>query len=107
MALAKAVKQGTPLHALGVDSTDTKVFSKSQQRRFGSEVEIVNGQGKLEDIIYSGEEITETSEKVGVARDAVDGSGSLTTGIITRSSLRYSNEDISKVTTEKLIIPLT
>jgi hypothetical protein len=107
MALTQATRIGaTALHALAVDAANANVFQQSEKRRYGSEVEVVDGLGKLVDIIYSGEEITVTETKIGTALDAVDGQGDLNTGIITRSSLKFSNEDVSKVETEKLKIPL-
>lgn len=104
---AKVIADGTIPHALAAaGDANANIFSKSQQRRFGSEVEVVDGLGKLVDIIYSGEELTQTTEEVKSDIDVVNGEGSLETGIITRSSIRFSNEDVSKVTTEKLIVNL-
>ena len=109
MALSQAqrISSAAQIHALAVDAANANVFQKSEKRRYGSEVEVVDGLGKLVDIIYSGEEVTINETKVGSALDVVDGTGNLSDGIITRSTLRYSNEDVSKVETEKLRIPLT
>jgi hypothetical protein len=101
--LTKVERLGASWHALGVSSGggDTKVFSKSVQRRFGSEVEVVNAQGKLEDIIYTGEETSITEVKLGTEAEAVSvnpGDNS----IISRSVVRFSNEDVAKVETETL-----
>jgi hypothetical protein len=106
MALAQAKKFGANIHALGVDSNDANTISKSVRRRYGSEVEVVDGKGKLLDVIFSGEELTETTTKTATNIDNV-GDGDINTGIITRSSVRFSNEDVSKVETEKLRIPLS
>ena len=86
---------------------DVNVMSKSTQSKFGSRVEIVNGNGVIDDIIYSGEETNITETKIANHRDAI-GNGELgDDGVVIRSSIKFSNEDVSKVETERLKIKLT
>ena len=90
---------------------DIDVLSRSTQKKYGSEVEIVKGNGEVNDVIYSGAESTITETKI---QDAITfptakiGDGTLTNGgILTRISLQASNEDLVRVETEKLEIKLT
>lgn len=89
----------------GSGDTTGSVRSVSVQKKYGSEVEVVNGAGVIDDVIYSG---AETTTSTVTASDTVDalGGGSLTTGIVTRSSIQFSNEDVNLVSTETLSIPL-
>jgi hypothetical protein len=89
------------------------ILSRSVQKKYGSEVEIVKGNGEVNDVIYSGKEntITETKiiDSITFPTDAASliGSGTLTNGgIITRISLQASNEDLVRVETEKLEIEI-
>ena len=80
---------------------NANILSKSIQKKFSSEVEVVDGNGVIIDIIYSGAEQTETTTEVGDALANV-GTGDMSSGIITRSSVKYSNEDVVKMETEKI-----
>ena len=87
-----------------------EVLSRSMQKKYGSEVEIVKGNGEVNDVIYSGAETTITETKI---IDSITfpteliGSGTLNSGgIITRISLQASNEDLVRVETEKLEIDI-
>jgi hypothetical protein len=86
------------------------IISKSTQRRYGSEVEIVGKDGELVDKIYSGAEDTiTTTEYVSATTMPTDvlGSGTLTsTGVLTRVALQLSNEDLARVEKETLKITL-
>ena len=85
---------------------NVNILSKSIQAKFGSRVEVVNGNGVITDVIYSGEETMITETKIATVRDVI-GDGDLNTGITIRSSIKYSNEDVSRVETEKLNIVVT
>jgi hypothetical protein len=80
---------------------NANILSRSIQKKFSSEVEVVDGNGVIVDIIYSGAEQTETTTEVG-DNIANVGTGDINTGIITRSSVKYSNEDVIKTETEKI-----
>ena len=85
------------------------VISKSTQRRYGSEVEIMGGDGEIVDKVYSGAEDTVvTTEYVNSTQMPTDqlGSGDIRTGVLTRVSLQLSNEDMAKVEKEMLKITL-
>ena len=86
------------------------VLSRSTQKRYGSEVEIVKGNGEVNDVIYSAPEntITETKIQESISFPATKiGDGNLTSGgIVTRIALQASNEDLVRVETEKLEIAL-
>jgi hypothetical protein len=105
MALSITRASGSKEWAFGTGSSSADVRSVSIQKKYGSENEVVNGLGVVEDVIYSGAETTTTETK---AADAVDtlASGSLLAGIVTKSSIKYSNEDVNIVSTEKLSITL-
>lgn len=79
------------------------VIATSKQRKYSSEVEVIGGDGELVDVVYSGAEETlvETSYSNSFNHGQI-GSGSYASGIITRTSIQYSNEDMSKVETEKV-----
>ena len=86
------------------------ILSRSTQKKYGSEVEIVKGNGEVNDVIYSGAENTVTETKI---IDSITfpaekiGDGTLTSGgIITRISLQASNEDLVRVEMEKLEIEI-
>lgn len=74
-------------------------ISKTISKRYSSEVEVVNGQGDLEDVIYSGAETTETEVRIGDTFATLGATGSVAT---TRSRVEVSNEDVARTTTEKL-----
>lgn len=74
-------------------------ISKTISKRYSSEVEVVNGSGDLEDVIYSGEETTETEVTIGNTFDTLGATGSTAT---IRSRVELSNEDVARTTTEKL-----
>jgi hypothetical protein len=80
------------------------VISKSTQNSFQSEVELVGGDGELVDVLYSGSESTVTETKYGTTFEhGTIGTGTYTgDGIIAKVSVQYSNEDASKVVTERL-----
>jgi hypothetical protein len=81
----------------------TGIISKSTQNSFQSEVELVGGDGELIDVLYSGAESTVTETKYGTTFDHTTiGAGTYDTGITTKVSIQYSNEDATKVVTEKL-----
>jgi hypothetical protein len=105
MALTNLVFSGSGQNLI-YGTGDVNTLSKSIQKKFGSRVEVVNGNGAIQDIIYSGEETSITETKVGTNIDAV-GNGNISEGIVIRSSIKYSNEDVSRVETEKLKITLT
>jgi len=79
------------------------VIATSTQRKYSSEVEVIGGDGELVDVVYSGPEetIVETSYSSTFNHSQIGG-GSYAAGIITRTSIQYSNEDMSKVETEKV-----
>lgn len=90
---------------------DINILSKSTQKRYGSEVEIVKGDGEIHDVIYSGAETMITQEKI---QDTISlpntalGSGDIgQTGVLMRVSLQASNEDLVRVTEERLQIDLS
>jgi hypothetical protein len=111
MALKRA--SGSDLLVFGTKvggGLELDVISRSKQSRYGSEVEIVKGNGEVNDVIYSGAENTITETKI---QDAITfpttkiGDGTLTNGgIVTRIALQASNEDLVRVETEKLEITL-
>lgn len=109
-----ALKRSGEGFAFGTNSTGNggggDIISRSTQKRYGSEVEIVGGDGELRNVIYSGAEetITETSYKDSLQFDGDKiGDGALTgTGVLTRVSLTVSNEDLVKQETERLKITL-
>jgi hypothetical protein len=79
------------------------IISKSTQNSFQSEVELVGGDGELVDVLYSGAESTVTETKYGTTFEhAAIGAGDYSSGITTKVSIQYSNEDATKVVTEKL-----
>ena len=79
------------------------VISKSTQRSYQSEVELVGADGELVDVCYSGAEESITETKYGDEFEHGEvGSGSYAEGIITKVSIQYSNEDASKMVTEKI-----
>jgi len=85
------------------------IISKSTQRKYGSEIEIVGGDGEIVDKVYSGAEDTiVTTEYVSSTAMPTDvlGDGDLTAGVLTRVSLQLSNEDMAKVEKETLKITL-
>jgi hypothetical protein len=93
----------------GVGPAGLGVISKSTQRRYGSEVEIVGGDGEIVEKVYSGAEDTEvTTEYVNSTNMPTDalGTGDIRTGVLTRVSLQMTNEDMAKVEKEKLKITL-
>jgi hypothetical protein len=93
----------------GVGAAGMGIISKSTQRKYGSEIEIVGGDGELVDKVYSGAEdtvvTTEYVSSTAMPTDAL-GTGSLTAGVLTRVSLQLSNEDMAKVEKEMLKITL-
>lgn len=103
MALTNLKHFGATALTFGTGNAD--LLSKSTQTKFGSRVEVVNGNGVITDVIYSGEETTITETKIASERDTV-GDGELGNGIIIRSSIKFSNEDVSRVETEKLMITI-
>ena len=107
MALTNLVYSGSGA-SLKYGTGNANILSKSIQTKFGSRVEVVNGNGVIQDVIYSGEETSITETKVGANIDNV-GSGNVSdaNGIVIRSSIKYSNEDVSRVETEKLKITMT
>jgi hypothetical protein len=89
---------------------DLDILSRSVQHKYGSEVEIIKGNGEVNDVIYSGAESTITETKI---QDSITfpttkiGDGTLNTdGIITRIALQASNEDLVRVETERLKIEI-
>ena len=107
MALTNLVFSGSGANLI-YGTGNVNVLSKSIQKKFGSRVEVVNGNGVIDDVIYSGEETSITETKVGTLIDVVgDGNVSSNDGIVIRSSIKYSNEDVARVETEKLKITLT
>lgn len=109
MALTNLVYSGSGASLkYGTGTNDVNVISKSIQTKFGSRVEVVNGNGVIQDVIYSGEETSITETKVGASIDVVgNGNVSDVNGIVIRSSIKYSNEDVSRVETERLKITMT
>ena len=99
---ARAAFSGVTLH-YGTGSAD--VYRKSERHAFGSSVDVVDGQGKLIDIIYAGKEITITelasANGGGGGNSGNIGDGSLEAGIITKRRRILSNEDMEKIETEK------
>ena len=93
----------------GVGAAGLGIISKSTQRKYGSEIEIVGGDGELVDKVYSGAEdtvvTTEYVSSTAMPTDAL-GTGSLAAGVLTRVSLQLSNEDMAKVEKEMLKITL-
>ena len=83
----------------------TGIISKSTQRRYGSENEVVGGDGEIFDIVYSGEEeqITTTKYQTSTNLDksgiGVAGTGG---GIVMRRKIDLSNEDMVKLEEESL-----
>jgi hypothetical protein len=107
MALTNLVYSGSGA-SLIYGTNNANILSKSIQKKFGSRVEVVNGNGVIDDVIYSGEETSITETKVGTLIDAVgNGNVSDANGIVIRSSIKYSNEDVARVETERLKITLT
>jgi hypothetical protein len=86
------------------------ILSRSVQKKYGSEVEIVKGNGEVDDVVYSGAENTITETKISNAFTfpaTKIGDGNLTNGgITTKISLQASNEDLVRITEEKLEITL-
>ena len=82
------------------------VISTSTQRKYSSEKELVGGDGEIVDIIYTGAEETITETRYDTTNPVKTniGTGNLTTGVIMRASIMFSNEDMSKVEEEKLKI---
>jgi hypothetical protein len=82
--------------------SSTGVVSKSTQRRYGSENEVVGGDGEIFDIIYSGEEEAITETTMGNATTLeMSGIGTGNPTII-RRKIDLSNEDMVRVEEEKL-----
>jgi hypothetical protein len=107
MALTNLVYSGSGA-SLIYGTNNANILSKSIQKKFGSRVEVVNGNGVIDDVIYSGEETSITETKVGTLIDVVgNGNVSDANGIVIRSSIKYSNEDVARVETERLKITLT
>jgi hypothetical protein len=93
----------------GVGQPGLGKISKSTQKRYGSEVEVMGGDGEIVDKIYSGaEETIVTTEYVSTPNLPADqlGVGTITAGVLTRVSLQMSNEDMAKVEKELLKITL-
>jgi len=93
----------------GVLTAGLGIISKSTQRKYGSEVEIVGGDGEIVDKVYSGAEDTiVTTEYVDTTAMPTEvlGAGSIEDGVLTRVSLQMSNEDMAKVEKELLKITL-
>jgi hypothetical protein len=105
-----ALKLGSGSTPFKFGTGNIDILSKTTQRRYGSEVEIVKGNGEVNDVIYSGAENTITETKI---QDAFKfgsekmGDGTLNSGgVLTRMSLQASNEDLVRVEQEKLEIKL-
>lgn len=108
MALTNLVYSGSGANLKFGTGGNANILSKSIQTKFGSRVEVVNGNGVIQDVIYSGEETSITETTVGTNIEVVgNGNVSDANGIVIRSSIRYSNEDVSRVETEKLKITMT
>lgn len=79
------------------------VIAKSTQRKYTSEVEMVGGDGELVDVVYTGPEETTTETKYDTNfNHGLLGSGSYASGIVTRTSINFTNEDMAKVEVEKI-----
>jgi hypothetical protein len=91
----------------GVGAAGLGKISKSTQKRYGSEVEIIGGDGEIVDKVYSGAEetivTTEYVNSTNIPTTAL-GDGSISTGVLTRMSLQMSNEDLAKLEKEMLKI---
>lgn len=89
------------------DTSANPIISRSTQNKYGSEVEIMAGDGEVKDVVYSGAETTLTETQYSTTQE-IDltelGGGSLSDGVITRLSMQYSNEDLIRMETEKLKI---
>jgi len=75
------------------------VISQTISKRYSSEVEVVDGQGELADVIYSGEEMTVTETSIGSDFESMGAQGNTAT---IRSRVEISNEDVARTTNEKL-----
>jgi hypothetical protein len=90
---------------------DINILSKSTQKRYGSEVEVVKGDGETHDVIYSGAESMVTTTKIQDAIEVPDtalGTGNIgAEGVLMRVSVQASNEDLVRVEEERLQIDLS
>jgi hypothetical protein len=75
------------------------VISVTKSRKYSSEVEVLNSAGGLADVIYSGEETTETTTAIADTMADLTATGS---SVNIRSRVEFSNEDVAKTTTESL-----
>jgi hypothetical protein len=89
----------------GAGAPGAGVISTSTNRRYGSENEVVGGDGEILDIIYSGAEegITEVSTGAAATLNTGDiGTGSATAGVVIRRKIDLSNEDMAREEVEKI-----
>jgi hypothetical protein len=75
------------------------VIARTTTKRYASEVEVLNDVGGLEDVIYSGAEVTESTTKIGGTMGNLGADGSTVTS---RVRVELSNEDVARTTTESL-----
>ncbi len=94
----QAQRIGQSYHALAIGNSGG-VMAKSESRRFSSSNEIAGAQGELLAIVYSGEELQTTETTLGSSLTNVSASGNQVT---TRSSVKMSNEDVTKQEVEKI-----
>lgn len=79
-------------------SNDGNTISKTTSKRYSSEVEVLNNEGELQDVIYSGAETVVSRTEIGSNIGNLSASGSTAT---TRIRVEFSNEDVAKVTTDE------
>lgn len=117
--MALKLAAGSKAYKFGIlgtgDTAANKIVSKTIQKSFDSENEVLSGSGGVKDVVYSGEQeqITETTysdsswfnELKNNAEFGTDGSlgGE---GVVTSYKAELSNEDLVKVTLERLKIKL-
>jgi VIT1/CCC1 family predicted Fe2+/Mn2+ transporter len=74
------------------------VIQKTISKRYSSENEVLESDGDLSDVIYSGAETVETETAIGSNIGTLAATGNTITN---RVRVEFSNEDVAKTVTEK------
>lgn len=97
------------------DDASNKIVSKTIQKSFDSENEVMSGSGGVKDVVYSGqqEQITETKyagadwfNELKISTEFGSDGALGGEGVVTSYKAELSNEDLVKVTLERLKITL-
>jgi hypothetical protein len=82
------------------------VISKTTQKKYSSEKELIGGDGEIVDVVYTGAEETEVKTEYvtsnSIPATALGTGNFFGTGVTTRVSLQMTNEDMCKLETETI-----